>query len=229
LSVNETSVAVGDVLSGLSNSGLAPVMAVVVSSEGGQILKRESGDWVARLPAYSDGISPPRAAFRVNAVGWTDVLEPHEADFRFGAVFNLDVVSQGSEADNGDNLMQRGLYGDEAQYKLQLDGRVPMCRVRGDEGAVVAKGEPVQPLQWYRARCYRSGSEVTLRTWTMTQEGALLPRETVTVSGAIGSLDFEGPIPMSVGGKLDASGQSLRSSGDQFNGSIDQIVYDDEN
>jgi hypothetical protein len=63
--------------------------------------------------------------------GATDVLEARLGDFRFGAAFRLDAVSQGSRADNGDNLVQRGLSGDPAQYKLQLDGRVPACRVQG--------------------------------------------------------------------------------------------------
>jgi hypothetical protein len=217
----------GDLLSWLPNSGVAPVAAVVVASDGGRAVRvaREGGGWAARLPTFAAQESPPRAVIRVDGAAATDWFNPQWRDFRFGAAFNLDEVSQGSQSDDGDNLVQRGLYGDGAQFKLQIDDREPTCSVTGDEGAVVAKADRVEAGQWYRARCVREGDEVTIRVTKLTADGAF-DVESATARGTIGSVDFDANVPLSVGGKLDASGDLVRSSGDQFNGVVDNVYYD---
>ena len=228
LTFNGGSASEGDVVRRVRNYGRASVDAVVVSGTGGRVLRtaRSGGGWAVRLPTYSSEASPPRAVVRVENEGATDVLEARLGDFRFGAAFRLDAVSQGSRADNGDNLVQRGLSGDPAQYKLQLDGRVPVCRVQGAAGAVAVRAERISARRWYVARCYRDGPRVTIRVWRLTRD-PVLPVDAARESGAIGSVDFAARTPLSVGGKLAASGQGVAAAADQFNGLVDHVVYDE--
>jgi hypothetical protein len=221
------SAAAGDALSWLPNTGLAPVSAVVVASDGGRAVRvsRDGGSWGARLPAFAADENPPRAVIRVDGAGATNPFNPQVRDFRFGAAFNLDALSQGSAADDGNNLVQRGLHGDGAQFKLQIDDRVPTCSVTGDEGAVVAQAPRVDAGQWYRVRCIREGNEVTIRVVELTTDGGL-EVDATTARGAIGSVAFAADVPLSVGGKLGATGDLIRSSGDQFNGVVDNVYYD---
>jgi hypothetical protein len=216
----------GVVLTRLVNTGVAPVQTVVVADAGGEALRVPRGDgrWAARLPRYSRQADPPRAVIRVlGAVA--DPFDPGTRAFRFGAAWNLDEVSQGTDADNGDNLMQRGLSGDAGQFKLELDNRVPACTVQGDDGAVTVTAGRVEAGQWYGARCYRDGMELTLHVYKWTPEG-LVTVDSTTKRGPIGSVSFPSHIPVSIGGKLDQSGDPVSASGDQFNGMVDNIVFD---
>lgn len=217
----------GDEIRRLDSSGWAPVNAVVVGSNGGRAVRAEGrfGTWGIRLPAFSAGMNPGRAVVRVVGTGPGDPLEPRLADFRFGAAWKLDATSDGSAADDGDNLLQRGLAGAEGQLKLQIDNLVPMCTVKGDQGAVVAKAEPVQPNVWYRTRCVRQGDTVSIRVSEMTGAGAGTATS-ATERGPIGSVQFTGATPLSVGGKLTTAGDLVTGSGDQFNGVVDNVVFD---
>jgi hypothetical protein len=69
--------------------------------------------------------------------------QPGSRDFEFGAGFSLDTKSTGDHADNGDNLIQRGLFGDKAQYKIQVDKGKVSCRIKGSGGAQVSIGGKV--------------------------------------------------------------------------------------
>lgn len=227
LSMSDDSASAGDVVSRLRNAGTAAVDAVVVTSDGGRAVRAPGrwGSWAVRLPAYTAEDAPPRAAIRVQGVGAADPFNPYRRDFRFGATFNLNAESQGTAADNGNNLIQRGLFNDSGQFKLEVDNRVPVCAITGGEGTVVARAEQVQAQQWYRARCIREGDEVTIRVTELTADGSV-DVESASARGAIGAVAFDADVPLSVGGKLDASGDLVRSSGDQFNGVVDSVYYD---
>ncbi|MDQ3628776.1 MAG: hypothetical protein M3419_08205 [Actinomycetota bacterium] len=217
----------GDPLHRLRSSGWAPVRAEVVSRDGGaavRVLDRRGG-WAARLPAHSGQSDPPRASIRVRREGPNDPFSPGETDFSFGVDFHLNSVSSGSTLDDGDNLVQRGLYAEAAQYKVQVDGGVPRCRISGHGGAVVVRARSVQRQQWYRILCSRSGQAVTIRVWKLTSSGPVC-FDSATGRGPIGSVTFPRTVPLSVGGKLDAAGAVASGSSDQFNGVIDEIVYD---
>jgi hypothetical protein len=227
LSMSDDTASAGDVVSRLRNAGTAAVDAVVVTSDGGRAVRAPGrwGSWAVRLPAYTAEEAPPRAAIRVQGAGDADPFNPYRRDFRFGATFTLNAESQGSAADNGNNLIQRGLFNDSGQFKLEVDNRVPVCAITGGEGTVVARAEQVQAQQWYRARCIREGDAVTIRVTELTADGSV-DVESTTARGAIGSVAFDANVPLSVGGKLDASGDLVRSSGDQFNGVVDNVYYD---
>src|SRR3954451_6618043 len=110
---------------------------VRVSTAGGGAIEAgpdPDGRGSGRYPAW-DGTSPyQRAAVTVLSNEAGDPLSPGTRDFEFGASFSLDTKSEGTTQDNGDNLIQRGLYGDKAQYKIQVDKGHVSCRVKGSSG-----------------------------------------------------------------------------------------------
>lgn len=206
------------------NEGTANTRVVKVSANGGDILsaKAEFGENAIRLPFYSPELNAARAMIVVTEVSG-DSLNPLEGDFKFGADFSLDPTSSGSSRDNGDNLIQRGLYEDPSQFKLELDARRPTCRVKGSKGEVVVRSSvPVDPAAWYRVYCERRGDQITLGLLKLADEVDWIRQ---TKEGVTGALDFADSIPISIGGKVDASGRPSPSA-DQFNGLIDQVVVD---
>lgn len=173
-----------------------------------------------RLPAYSSSNNPPRAVVRITPVaGSGDPLAPGTSDFTFGIYFKKDAKSSGTEVDNGDNLLQRGVWTDTAQYKLQVDGDRPSCVIKGDRGRVIVNSSVlVSSSLWYQARCTRTGNTVRLTVKEYQADGS---SHTVvsTGSGTIGSLRWANrQTPVAVGGALDAQGSILPHSSDQFNG-----------
>lgn len=204
-----------------SNAGNAGLAVDVVTHNGGEISETSRNQGTAvRLPAYRAS-NPPFAAFRVRDYQGADDLSPENAKFRFGADFTLDSRSQGSSVDNGNNLVQRGLYNAPLQYKIELDNQRPACRVKGAGGAVtVRSSHRVQPDHWYRATCTRDGSKVTLQVLRLG-DGT---RWTSTASGRTGYMKApSGSLPLSVGSKLNRHGQIARNSADQFNGRVDNV------
>ena len=175
------------------------------------------------LPSYTGQRSGPFAAVRVVADG-NDWLSPGESGFSFGADVMLNPRSMGTEVDNGDNVVQRGLFEDSAQYKIQVDKRHPSCVVRGSAGALVAKSKTVLGDGWYRVRCDRTGPDAI--TLTVTDLGAGGEPRVTSAEGPIGDVEMAGDAPLSVGAKVSANGDLTVSSTDQFNGEIDNVYYD---
>lgn len=206
-------------------SGTARVTVEVVSRDGGevQVARGRDDELVLDFPAFdAQDQRPPRAVVRVTpAGGGADPLAPGDADFSFGAEFRIDAESKGTKVDNGDNLVQRGLASDPSQYKLELDGDRPACRIRGSAGDVqVRLEEQVLPGTWYAATCSRSADSVEL---TVMEYGLYGRTEefSVTQTGPTGTLAWpKAQTPVSVGGKLAADGQVIRSATDQFNGLV---------
>lgn len=209
--------------------GASDVVATVTSSGGGQVLPgpdRFSTGHSLRLERFRpDEPATPAVVVVRPAAGASDSTEPGSRPFGFGAEFALDAVTGVSDTDNGENLVQRGLFGAGSQYKIQLDDRVPSCRVAGSDGAVVVRAdEQVQPEQWYRVRCRRAGDAVTLRVVT-SEDGAKDVAQYVA-HGPTGTLSY-GPddSPFSIGGKVDEQGHVLTQSSDQFNGLVDDVFF----
>ena len=177
-----------------------------------------------RFPRY-DPQSEDFAVLKVVSRGLDDVLSPADRDFTFGADVALDDVTTGTAADNGDNIIQRGLYQSSSQYKIQVDDGSVSCRVAGLSGeAVVYAPGRLQPGDWYRIRCHRSANQVTLAVAPLTAAGpgTWLSR---SKTGTIGPVLMLKEMPLSVGGKLSWDGQLLPSSTDQFNGRVDHVFY----
>jgi hypothetical protein len=203
-----------------TNAGTTSLTVRTLTANGGRVrmVAGESGGSAIRLPAFADS-NPPLALLEIIDEQGADDLSPGTARFRYGADFTLDPTSQGSTVDNGNNLLQRGSFRADMQYKVEVDGGRPGCRVKGSAGAVAVRSpRTVVPGDWYRATCLRDGSTLTL-TVRRLADGKVWR---YSRSGQTGSLQAPSrSLPLSVGGKLTARGTIAVKSSDQFNGRVD--------
>jgi hypothetical protein len=209
--------------------GVPDVVATVSSADGGKVLAgpdRNGHGHSLRFERFQpDQPATPAVVVVRPVAGAADVTEPGDRPFSFGAEFALDQLTGVSSNDNGDNLVQRGLFGVGAQYKIQLDAGHPSCRVAGSEGTVtVHAAEAVEPEQWYRVRCRRAGDAVTLRV--VSSVDSVKQVSEYTEHGLTGTLTYgAGDSPFSIGGKVDENGHVLVGASDQFNGLVDDVFF----
>lgn len=177
-----------------------------------------AGGSAARLPEFLP-TGAAQAGFSVVDVDGADDLNPGKRTFRFGADFALDAVGQVSIDDNGNNLIQRGLADNRNQYKLQVDGIHPSCRIKGNAGAItVSSRAVVVPGTWYRAWCERDGNRVTLQV-TRLSDGYTWTR---SVYRNTGEVTLSAQTPLTVGVKMSSPTTIAPPSADQFNGTVDE-------
>jgi hypothetical protein len=180
-----------------------------------------------RTPRFNPNTGAPRAVVKILNATATDALNPRTNPFTFGADFTLDGLSSSTargSVDNGDNLMQRGLFNDSSQYKLELDDNVAACRIGGAQGAVeVSSSVRMQADRWYRARCKRLSGSISISV-TFWRANGSAHTVTDTRAGRTGDMTPDrASWPLSVGGKLEAAG-AVSSATDQFNGRIDNAI-----
>ena len=204
-------------------------VTVSVSSAGGQVTAgpdRFAAGHSLRLERFQRHEPARPAVVVVRPVdGAVDPTDPGDRNFAFGAEFVVDEVTGRSGTDNGDNLVQRGLFGPDSQYKIQVDNGRPSCRVKGSEGTVnVHASEAVQPEHWYRVRCRRVGDLVMLRV--ATSVGGVKQISEYAAEGPTGTVSFSADSPpFSIGGKVDEAGNVLAADSDQFNGLVDDVFF----
>lgn len=202
------------------NAGNLSVAVGVVSDNGGSIgsAAGHDGGAAASFPAFRAD-SPPVAAMTVVDDSGADDLSPGTADFRFGTDFRLDALSEGASSDNGNNLIQRGLFDAAMQYKIQVDDNRASCRVAGSDGAVSVRSSHVVASDvWYRIACVRSGNDVSLRVMRLSDQTTW----TDSASGQIGTLEAPSrSTALSIGGKVNEGGAIMSDHSDQFNGTLD--------
>jgi hypothetical protein len=204
-------------------SGPGDPEVALVQENGGRLkaARAEDGTPALRFPAHAAGDSP--VAILALTSQDPDWLQPRDGGLVFGADLAVDAVSDGTDRDNGDNVVQRGLFGAPAQFKLQVDHRRPSCLVRGDAGMVLAKSSVVlEPGAWYRVTCRRSGDEVEVAVSRLDQ-GAESDPEVDREQGDIGSVSFPSGSVVSVGGKLGPKGGPVEDATDQYDGSLSRI------
>lgn len=205
-----------------ANAGQSALSVTQVSHRGGSVNEAAGANGNGtgiRLPAFKAS-DPPLAVLTVLDTQGVDDLEPGASKFRFGADFTLDAKSAGSPSDNGNNLVQRGLFGSSMQYKIDVDKERPGCRVKGDQGAVTVRAtRAVAPDTWYRMHCIRDGGAVRL-TVKRLSDGLTW---SYSANGNIGSLHAARKLPLSIGGKVNASGDLMTGDSDQFNGRVDNV------
>ena len=219
----------GQSITSVGNAGSGTTDQSVVTANGGALTAHWShikSGLAARYPAYDGTAKGARAVVAVTNAGSTDVLSPGSAAFTFGADAKLDDASTGTANDNGNNLVQRGLATQTAQYKLQLDGPRFSCRVKGDDGTLMVTSTlTTRTKRWYHATCSRrtsaQGDSLVLRVRRVHSDGTRGPvRRTISATGPVGSLTFAADTPFSVGGKLqDAT--TVATPSDQWNGVVD--------
>lgn len=212
--------AVGRVIQG-EGSAAAEVFLLGLNKQKATFVKGRQGGIALRTPPYSGETGGSFSALRIDPEEW---LSPGLSDFTFGADIKLDALSNGTAIDNGDNVMQRGLYADAAQFKIQVDKHHASCVVRGADGAVVVKSKALlNPSKWYRLTCHRADKTVKL---TVQDLDSNQQPDVIEKTGPIGTLDMIGSEPLSIGAKIGDDGEIIRSSTDQFNGMLDNISYE---
>lgn len=214
----------GDALA--TQVGALDVSTSISRLAGGEVLVEGSGDdRVWRFPVYREAPGRyPRAAIRV--VPEPRSLVPGRAEFAFGADVALDPSSGGRAADNGDNVVQRGLSSDPSFFKLEVDERRPACTVRGDGGEIVLRAkDPLYVDVMYRLECRRDGDRVTLRVSEILPDRLVL-REQSRARGQMGSVEPPEATSVAIGGKLSRAGELIRSASDQFNGTLANVWVD---
>lgn len=162
-----------------------------------------------------------------------DALSPGTADFTLAADLRLDLDST---ATDGNNVVQRGLARSSDQYKIQADvvngrARVECALGKTVDGAWtsvrVTSSRAITSRRWYRAKCRRSGSTLTLVVRTWAADGTARTWSKDEVSG-LPVLDLTWPVDgnvaaMTVGGKLRPDG-SIPADHDQLNGLVDNVA-----
>lgn len=216
---------VGEIVPTVQNTGTGRLYTEVVTHAGGRVLRAEGSGagYALRFPGLEGGLDPPSAMLLVRSRDAEDFLSPGLEDFAFGADVLLDEESEDAPTDNGNNVVQRGLYEDAVQYKLQVDHGSVSCRIAGSDGAAVVTAPAVVPGEWYRVSCERSNGDVLL-TWEALG-GSDEDKGTTVRRSTIGDVTFSAGTPFVVGGKLDARGQVTVDSTDQFNGVIDNVWF----
>lgn len=222
---------VGAEVGTLANRGTGALAARISTAGDGvvTVVEGRDGGRAVELPAFHAGRGrAPLAVIGVTATGPapSHELSPEGDDFAFGASFRLDAQPSGSADDNGDNLVQVGLYTDPAQYKIQLDHRAPSCRLLGTAGEVFVEADVVvEPDRWYTVTCARS--DVVRLTLTSYDEAGEPTELSWDGEGDPGILRLTDPRQvLSIGGKLQPGGRLVPSASDQFNGAVDDVFLD---
>lgn len=97
----------------------------------------------------------------IGMVAGSKADNPGTQNFALGIVFTTQPIPTGNYTGN---LMQKGLFGDPGQVKLQLvpaaHGTVN-CRIKGTSGArIITSTVTVDDGGWHTAACWRNGSVV---------------------------------------------------------------------
>ena len=226
---SQGSVITSPVLLGTASGSLT---AGVVTEGGGQAVTgpnpASSSNKAMRLPAYAVLNRPntPLAVLKVGNATATEAISIGDQTFTWQADFSQDT-NLGTDANDGDNIFQRGLAGATSQWKLSADGHKVGCYMRVNGVGFNTGTITITDTAWYRAICKRTRVNATTGTLVLTLrrwDGAAF----VTVgtkqsaTNAAGDMPFPVGTPMTVGGKLNNNG-TLHSQPDQFNGSIDNV------
>lgn len=194
-------------------------VANAVTSRDGQSIKLPKHA-VLRRP------STPLAVLRVRNATNKDRVAVGSRSFAWSADFRLDD-DLGDDPHDGDNLFQRGLWGDRAQWKLSVDSHRAQCSLGFGARRVTTPAVRIPNDRWYRAICSRRvTSENTARLslnvkrWNGSRFVTFMAVR--SAKDAYGRLNFVRRTPVSVGGKLSPGG-SLHPQPDQFNGRVDRI------
>jgi hypothetical protein len=203
-----------------------PDVKVDVQRENMPIGRVTSGDGSRglRFPHFKQDEEAPRLILVVQPQDPTaaSVDPTRDGSLTFGADVKLDRDAGSGTFDNGDNVVQRGLFADPSQYKLQVDKRVPSCTVKSPLARAFV--ELPQPMErgWYRVVCdYRAGT-LTVSASRM-EDGQVGAPVQASVTQDVGPLVFNPVTPLVIGGKVGSNGLMVRHQPDQFNGALDNV------
>lgn len=165
-----------------------------------------TGSW-----SVTEGVSTPAVAFGAPSMGKTPhdkALNPRAREFAVTAVFRIPQDTSGLR--DTPNMVQKGLYGDPGQWKMQLNPgpAAVQCRLKGSLRAylITSAVSGVDDGNWHTATCWRTGGVVGV-----TVDG-IDTQHTINVG------DIANGRPLQVGAKR------LWSTGDQFPGVMDYVA-----
>lgn len=187
--------------SGCFADSVRQIPACVVAHGAG--LARPKGEASAlEFPAPGRGA----AVLRIEA---SEDFNPGERDFSVEAVVRLDR----NERTRGENVIQKGVFDTgQGQWKMQVDGGVPSCRVSGTRTgkhvSAIAVGRHIEGLGWVRVHCGRKGGVLFLEV-----EG-----QPTVLAPADASMFIANDDPVTIGGRLPGY-----SDNDQFHGDVDEV------
>lgn len=216
------------VMTALANLGTAQTRQRIAGRNGGEVQVvpsfRGNGN-AARFPGFNGAEDGPRAAIAVTNRTSVDELAPGLRQFSLGAQIHLSTITGSSQWDDGNNVIQRGLFQGPAQYKLQVEQGRASCRIKGSAGAVqVIAPTHIRQNAWYGLTCWRipgpRGATVGISVTPIAPDGTRGRTVTNAVVGPVGAVNFAIGVPMSVGCKLLNNG-AFDPLSDQFNGRID--------
>lgn len=221
-----------------ANKGDDPdVVASVVTQNRGRalaVLSRPGQGNAVDFPSFAAVANDRLAAVRVTDTDLADgdALAPGLATFTLIGDFRLDP---GGPADDGNNLVQRGLHGSSHQYKVQVDvvrGRArPSCAVGQAvdgvwESSTVVASRVVARETWYQVRCRRTEHALVLIVHAVGADGSLSVWSRDQLTGVpTYDLTWAGSpeVPMTIGGKLWPTGE-FDPDDDQFSGVVDNVA-----
>jgi hypothetical protein len=192
-------------------SGNDRVGVVESENEGEELLEvvpGEDGQALQFPPrcAEEDPSLCPRVIVRASA---SNDENPGQADFAIGV--DLLVAPEDGEVDQ--NVMQKGNFDDEAQWKIQIGaGGQGQCvfRVPGQEDALLLESEAsVVDGAWHTVRCLRVSSELSIDV-----DGAR------SSTGISSDASFSNPRPLLMGGR------DTGAENDQFHGTVDNATFE---
>ena len=102
-----------------------------------------------QFPSYVGSGTYPRAVVGLTPLTGSALSRIHRLRVRRSLPAELHLV--GTIDRQREQPLQRGLYGDPSQFKLQIDHGYPSCLVRGSSGQVsIASSAKITPDRWYR-------------------------------------------------------------------------------
>jgi len=219
LSIDFDAAVEGD-LSGIDNAGTAEVEVEAVGNVDALSTEEGLDDGLAlRFPEYGAPGLPVIATVTAEDPG---TLNPGAKPFVFGGDLMIDERNEGGVVDDGNNVLQHGLFSDTSQYKLQVDRNRASCRIEGSAGAVVVNDEAeLEPDVWYHVECRREADEVVLTVESLDPD--VTYESEVSLEGETGSVAASTAAPVVIGGKLGVNDEIVTSNTDQFNGALDQV------
>jgi hypothetical protein len=172
---------------------------------------------VGRLQRPSGSGTSPAIAFPAPGTGramleipHAAALNPGSADFTVSAMVRL----TSAQASPGANIVQKGLFATAGgQWKLQIDGGVPSCRIAGTRAgaavsALVSADVSIADAGWTFVQCKRRGSVLSITVGNRTPVPA----------GDDATMEISNTSKVTVGAK------GTGSSNDQFHGALDNVV-----
>ncbi|MFE9690554.1 LamG-like jellyroll fold domain-containing protein [Micromonospora sp. NPDC005806] len=158
----------------------------------------------------SPAIAFPAAGSAVIQVPDAVNLNPGTQDFTVSTL----VKTTSSQVTSGANLMQKGLFADPAQWKLQLDNGKPGCRIAGTgaNGAtslLLTADASIADQGWTFVQCKRRGDVLSL-----------IVGGQVVKTGAGATMDITSTAKVNIGAK----GPGLTNN-DQFRGEMDNALF----